>query len=85
MSSLLIDNNIATEMHHLIKIFHIPNTVIMYMQVFKLRKNFNRLHKRRCGKVEDLYGTGNASTYMNFGDNLYNPAPKIPDPDYCMG
>ena len=55
------------------------------MQVFKLRKNFNRQHKRRCGKAEDLYGTGNASTYMNFGDNLYNPAPKIPDPDYSMG
>ena len=81
----MIDENIATKIHKLVKIFHIPHKFIIYIQVFKLRKNFNRQHKRRCGKVEDLYGTGNASTYMNFGDNLYNPAPKIPDPDYSMG
>ena len=54
-------------------------------KVYKLRNNFMRQQRRRCGKAEELYGNANDSTYMNFVDNLYNPAPRIPDPDYSMG
>lgn len=59
--------------------------ILCWLKVYSLRKNFIRQQKRRCGKVDDLYGNTNMSTYMNFGDNLYNPAPKIPDPDYSLG
>ena len=64
---------------------HFVNHIPSIFQVYSLRKNFIRQQKRRCGKVDDLYGNTNMFTYMNFGDNLYNPAPKIPDPDYSLG
>merc|ERR1712077_166671 len=52
--------------------------ILCWLKVYSLRNNFIRQQKRRYGKT-------NMSTYMNFGDNLYNPAPKIPDPDYSLG
>merc|ERR1712072_156666 len=36
--------------------------ILCWIKVFKLRKNFMRQQQRRCGKVEDLYGTRNTST-----------------------